>query len=173
MRPETPLQQDASQTTNNDIELFTSERTNNAIGFHTCNTLRCGACKIHASQTKFAYSTSLNTQFKIQQSLTCASHNIVYLITCARCNLQYVGETSRTLRERLTDHRSNIKTKKPTPISVHFSTPMHSFQDLRIIAIEKIPEQTNSLLNRRDRENYWIKKLATKHPQGLNYLPFL
>lgn len=154
----------ATTTTNNNQGNITE-------GFYPCNTPRCGACKIHATQSNTIYSSTLGTTFDIKHRLTCASKNIIYLITCNRCNLQYVGETTRALRERLTDHRSNIKTRRESPISIHFSSPLHSIQDLRIIAIEKIPDQKNSLLSRKDRENYWIRKLSTAHPQGLNDLP--
>ena len=142
-------------------------------GFKPCKTLRCGACKIHASPSPLIHSTSLNLDFHINHHLTCASTNIIYVITCTKCNLQYVGETTRTLRERLTDHKSNIKTNKLTPVSVHFCQPLHSISDLKIVAIEKIPDQSNSLLTRLDRETYWIRKLATSHPRGLNNMPLL
>jgi GIY-YIG catalytic domain len=103
--------------------------------------------------------------------MSCRSANIVYLITCRKCRIQYVGETSRTLAERLTDHRSNIKHRKNTPIAIHFNSANHSAADLRAVAIEQIRDSERTLTVRRQREQYWQNKLGTKHPQGLNELP--
>ena len=33
----------------------------------------------------------------------------------------YVDESSRTVHERLTNNRSDIKTQKPTPVAEHFN----------------------------------------------------
>ena len=39
----------------------------------------------------------------------CHAKNVVYLITCDRCYLQYVDETSKPLNERFNWHRSCMK----------------------------------------------------------------
>ena len=81
-------------------------------GFYTCNSARCLTCKFHATEQYTFKSTTYGRSFTIRQNLCCKSKNIIYLITCKKCNLQYVGETSRELRECATDHRSNICIKK-------------------------------------------------------------
>ena len=134
--------------------------------------MRCQACKVHANSPKNTiFSTTKKINIKINQKLSCDSKNIIYVITCKKCNVQYVGETSRNLRERLTDHRSNIKSYKHTAISSHFSQINHGIGDLDIVPIEKIPDNPNSLLTRKQREKFWILKLGTQHPLGLNGLP--
>ena len=80
----------------------------------------------------------------------------------------YVGEPSRNLRERLPDYRSNIKSYKH---SSHFSQINHGVEDLDILPVEKIPDNPKSLLTRKQREKFWILKLGTQHPLGLNGLP--
>ena len=41
--------------------------------------------------------------------LGCQSRNVVYLITCKQCDVQYVGETSQILRSRMNNHRTSTK----------------------------------------------------------------
>ena len=126
-------------------------------------------------QTKGTLEVLVNydSRFNIKQNINCGSKNIIYLITCRKCNLQYVGETSRTLRERATDHRSNICTHKKTPIGLHFNSDNHTYKDLEIVAIEKVSEsiQNNIVTIRKQREEFWQMKLGTKFPAGLNCMP--
>ena len=42
-------------------------------------------------------------------SMNCATENVVYLISCTRCGVQYVGETSQKLRSRFNNHRNRLK----------------------------------------------------------------
>ena len=74
----------------------------------------------------------------VVDSLSCRSSNIVYLITRENCykTFQYIGKTSRSLAQRLTDHRSNIRTQERTPTD--FNSENHSVNDLRAVAIEEI-----------------------------------
>jgi hypothetical protein len=138
-------------------------------GFQPCGSQRCYACQFHCYAASTFSSVTCNNRHKIFDPLSCDSDNIVYLITCNKCHMQYVGESGRSLRERLTDHRSNIKNHKMTPIGIHFNSTGHNFTDLKAIAIEKI--KTNNLMIRRQREQFWQQKLNTKHPFGLNELP--
>ena len=45
------------------------------------------------------------------KTLNCSTSNCIYLITCCRCGLQYVGETVQSLRDRFSGH--NIGMKNP------------------------------------------------------------
>lgn len=132
-----------------------------------CNNTRCNTCKFHFVESKtFRSSRNLKAVFKIQHKLYCHSENVVYLITCAHCQLQYVGETSRSLRDRVNDHRSAIKLKKETPIATHFNTPGHKLEHLKIIPIIKITE--NNTAYRQFLERKYQKILRTIHPEGIN-----
>ena len=94
--------------------------------------------------------------------------NIVYIISCNKCNMQYVGETENTLHIRMNGHRSDITTKKlDKPVAAHFNQPDHSLEDLRVMGIEKI-DHNNSKKRRKLRERYWIFELRMLTPEGLN-----
>ena len=64
------------------------------------------------------------------------------MIQCNRCNLQYIGETKRRLKDRFNEHHCTIdnpNTKsKPTTAAEHFlSSPNHTANDMQLIPIEK------------------------------------
>jgi hypothetical protein len=158
---------------NPDSSLHPPLSPNMTSGFSPCNSTRCFTCKQNTtSQNTFKSYTYGNT-YKIHDNLSCNSKNIIYLISCKKCNLQYVGETERELRQRTTDHRSNIRTNKITPIGRHFNSTNHTSLDLHIIAIEKIREINNKRWGniRKQREEFWQIKLGTKYPAGMNCMP--
>lgn len=72
-----------------------------------CTSTRCKACNI-ITETKKFNSTVTKKTFIIAHHISCTTENIVYLITCKACGLQYVGETGRMLKDRLNDHLSSL-----------------------------------------------------------------
>ena len=63
------------------------------------------------------------------------------MIQCNRCNLQYIGETKRRLKDRFNEHRRTIdnpNTKsKPAIAAEHFlSFPNHTANDMQLFPIE-------------------------------------
>ena len=75
-----------------------------------------------------------------------------------------VRKTKNALQNRFTSHRSDIKNKKKTSVAKHFNQDGHSMEDLTIM----ITDQEDSDKKLREREKYWIEKLKTKAPHGLN-----
>ena len=139
-------------------------------GFVSCGQAHCFTCRFHANDSTHFYNIQNNTQIKIENTIYCKSSNIIYLISCTKCNVQYIGETARTLRERMNDHRSAINKRKNTPIGLHFNTPGHSYLNMRVVPIELINNKTNPTNARKIREKYWQYRLKTLHPIGLNNL---
>ena len=93
------------------------------------------------------------------------------MIQCNRCNLQYIGETKRRLKDRFNEHRRTVdnsnNTSRPTTVSEHFlSNPNHTATDMQLIPIEKIFSSRDSL--RKAREATIIIRAKTIDPNGLN-----
>ena len=118
---------------------------------------------------------STNEERRIKDTLTCKSKNLIYLIECKKCatrNLpcQYIGETKRHLHERFGEHRRSVQNHQqlanPTPVSEHFNLPRHSVNDIRLIPLELIHTNRDSV--RKAREAHLIDKAKTLEPQGLN-----
>ena len=107
----------------------------------------------------------------IKSNLTCETKNLIYMIQCNRCNLQYIGETKRRLKDRFNEHRRTVDNpnnkSKPTTAAEHFlSSPNHTANDTLLIPIEKIFSNRDSI--RKAREAFLIQKGKTIDPDGLN-----
>ena len=112
-------------------------------------------------------SKTTRRQYNIRAEITCKTRNLVYLISCKRCGLQYVGETENTLHVRMNSHRSDIRMRKTKkPVAAHFCQSDHSMEDLEVRGIEKIHD--NNAQWRRERESFWIFTLTTLAPDGMN-----
>ena len=63
-------------------------------------------------------------------------------------------------------HRHSILNDRDTPVARHFNESHHSIHDLHIIAIDHLPNvDTFARLNK---ETFWIHKLQTYEPYGIN-----
>ena len=102
----------------------------------------------------------------ISQNLICSSRNVIYIIECQKCLHKYVGETSRSVKERICQHLSNIRLKSETPVSEHFNQNDHSISDFKFFAL--INNSLWSDSKRKLAENKWIDKLNTLKPKGMN-----
>ena len=107
------------------------------------------------------------------QQITCKLQNYIYLLTCLSCYVQYVGESIIPVNKRMNIHR---RAKSGCTICIdHFSKvcPGSAFS---IQILEKLPGDgyANGTIddqmrdNRLEREDYWIKRLRTVYPYGLN-----
>ena len=107
---------------------------------------------------------------KLNRKLTaCSSTNVIYLATCIKCNLQYVGSTTTPFKIRFRNHKSSMKTKKKTcEVAIHFNATPHHLCDFQFICIEKINNENNLERKLITREGNWTAQLRTLHPWGLN-----
>ena len=68
----------------------------------------CATCPyISDGLTSYTFFSTGETR-TIKSNLTCDTKNLIYMIQCNRCNLQYIGETKRRLKDRFNEHRRTI-----------------------------------------------------------------
>ena len=104
---------------------------------YRCNRQRCATCAVIQPLRFFRSSLTLRQYTVISAcDLSCSTTNVIYLISCAKCDQQYVGETKRKVSERLSGHRSSIRKHANTFIARHFNLPGHTVDDIRIQPIE-------------------------------------
>ena len=82
---------------------------------------------------------------------------VIYLLTDTTNGMQYVGQTQKTLRERMSRHRSS-------DLLVDRAMKSHGWKNVSVEILEEC--ETLDELNRLEQE--WIDALETKHPNGYN-----
>ena len=133
--------------------------------------LCCG--QLHSTKT-FTSETTGET-LEILHSLNCRSRNCIYLGFCILCRkTQYVGKSEPPANLRINTHRHDVKDPSGGAFDHHFALPGHDFnKHARFILIEQIRNHAGNtkLENRRlleAREDYWMSRLQTLKPNGLN-----
>ncbi|OCT66441.1 hypothetical protein XELAEV_18042691mg [Xenopus laevis] len=105
--------------------------------------------------------------YTILDHYSCASSNVVYMITCTRCSTggKYIGETGQKLSTRMNHHRHKINSKScDTPVGQHFCSQNHSVQDVQVLILK------GNFKTERERKIYESKlmELFNTLRQGLN-----
>ena len=90
-------------------------------GSTPCRSHTCHTCKYILPGNIV---TINHTPHNIRTKLDCSSTHLIYTIQCSKCNLFYIGQTTQTLRQRFSAHRSDIRTHKNTTIALHFITDL-------------------------------------------------
>lgn len=135
-----------------------------------CANTKCKACN-YLTEGKYFKSTKNLQKFTIRGRLTCKSANVIYLITCKNCRKQYVGETGRSIKDRINDHLSAIRLKKPTPVGSHFNLCGHKISDFTLMPIEQLQLSKNTKSDRLTMEITWQNLLQSTYPNGINQVP--
>ena len=69
--------------------------------------------------------------------MDCSSINVIYLITCTKCGIQYIGKTSQTLRSRMNNHCNRLKQLANWGF-IFINSDGHSLDDISIMPIEAV-----------------------------------
>ena len=108
------------------------------------------------------------TSFKLNYDTNYTTRNVIYFISCKKCDKLYVGQTSQHMSKRINSHKfCIINFKDPdfsTRVATHFIADDHSCRDFSFMPIYIVPDDMEWLL----KETYWIHKLGTKFPSGIN-----
>lgn len=142
--------------------------------FVTTGHFKCGSCSCcsQAWETRLLHLPSVNFKMDINFYSTCNTKMCVYLVQCF-CGMNYIGSTRRKLKVRMCEHRSRIKNKVPdAPMVQHFEDKNHNPEDFKSLVLEKVSlyrEQGGDIHKKlAQRETFWIHRLQTLQPKGLN-----
>lgn len=136
-----------------------------------CGKRRCLTCKNICESDHFIGSVDKRV-FKINHRLNCDDKCLIYLLTCKKCGIQYVGQTTDKFRYRWNNYKSCYR-KACKGIEVpqqhlheHFLSENHGGleEDVEITLIDKTDSSDPTT-----REQFWIYRLNTLSPQGLNF----
>ena len=142
-------------------------------GTYKCNSRRCEVCNYLDEKNSFV-STKTQREYSINYNLNCNSVNVIYLITCKVCGLQYVGSTTNKFRLRFNNHKTRVnrherlneaERKKDDLLYKHFWSEGH--RGLRDVNVQLI-DRVNGEEELRDKEGQWAYRLKSVKPSGLN-----
>ena len=91
---------------------------------------------------------------------------------CQICKIQYVGQTKNKILTQINQHYSSIRNKLETPVARYMNS--YSYRGnppIRIYILTLIHEEPDSDEAGEERnkwENYWMTRLYSYVPKGLN-----
>ena len=144
------------------------------LAFGSCKDSRCKTCPTFVKSDRFR-SNVTNHEYNVinhtGEVLTCHTQNIIYLLTCLGCGIQYVGETIYPFHKRNNGHRKEMSKHFEFHLETCCKTYSYSYQ-----IIEKLPGtgyKDDGTIDfamskvRKDKEDTWIRKMRTLFPYGL------
>ena len=106
--------------------------------------------------------------------------NLIYLITCNNCGIQYVGQTKNRLLTRFQGHFNDIAHDRDTTVARHNRcnqtqkktkpNTRTKFEITILSFIPSPPESVESKIHRDKEEKRWMRRLTTIMPAGLNLI---
>ena len=140
--------------------------------FNSCG--RCVFCKDHLNTNKHFRSSVTNKQFSFGDSSAissaCSTSNVVYLITCNLCKIQYVGMTQQPLRARFSGQRyAGRKGQDNYLLYEHFQSHKHCLSDYKVQIIYHFTgDKSDAKETLLAVEEFYMRILGTLYPFGLN-----
>ena len=113
------------------------------LSSNKCNRRRCTHCCNIVTDSYFTSNITDDT-FNVRFYTDCASKDVIYMyiITCKKCNKQYIGETKQMVSKRMNSHRFDIRNfSDPTyssHVAAHFNSPSHSINDFSFMPIDNV-----------------------------------
>ena len=146
-------------------------KPNKEPGVFACGRSNCEICDVLLLGNKFKSSVT-KKEYKINFNFNCNSENVIYLLTCKVCNIQYVGTTITRFRDRFNQYKSNINLYSQgrrglmqERVISHFfeQNHNHTYLDIEVQVIDHCDPN-----DKERREEFWIFTLQTLQPNGLN-----
>jgi len=152
----------------NIADILVHEKTNRTMTREVNPVERCTKkCVVCDMLTRGLHNRGGVSGVTISKRQTCEACNVIYGINCIQCGkIVYVGETSRSLKERLKEHEADTRHHRSKPVAEHFNSGQHSVEDMGVCVLQNIRD--NSDYYRKIKELNWIQLLKTEVPNGLN-----
>ena len=111
--------------------------------------------------------------FTSMTSVNCQSSNLIYVITCSTCGIQYVGQTKNRILTRFQGHFNDITHDRDTTVARHLNRCVNLNQTLSlsreftitVMSFIKAPPERGKAMDASVDDNYAIRL----EPNGLNH----
>ena len=141
-------------------------------------TQKCSSAITLLRRICFFFNKVTGTSYSINHRLDVNSRNVVYLVSCKVCGLQYVGSTTTKFRLRFNNHKSRLqehfkmsdanKVGDDLIYRYFYSQGHHGLQDVTIQLIDKVNAKDDLIV----KEGQWAYRLRSLRPDGLNESDF-
>ena len=132
-----------------------------------CNLPGCSLCETNIDRTTHILDPAGQKHY-FNESMTCQTNNLIYLLQCELCSKKYVGHTPMNLIfVQMTIHRE-VTHRLATPMGTHFGgcCPAFGYRLLIFTPLEKITQLNNRNIEKRLK--FWTTTINTTVPVGLN-----
>ena len=134
------------------------------LGSGPCN-IQCVSCRFLKPTLTITVSATQET-IPIRGRYNCKTKNVIYVISCTKCRLQYVGQTGNTFNERFRAHLTDIRQENNMkPVSHHFTSNGHNVDHVTATIVTQTTDDINVRLRT---EEVWIHIFKSRQPTGLN-----
>ena len=120
---------------------YRDDNTAKTPGTTSCHRPRCNTC------SHITLGNTIRGPLRNRNVLgiyTCISSNVIYAITCTRCEKNYLGETKRRVADRFTEHLRSIRINYPgLPVAAHFYSSEHSIFNANVSVVTSCINDTN------------------------------
>ena len=144
--------------------------TKSTVGFYKCGGKRSEVCINVNERSPFAITVTGKT-YIINHRFDCNERCLVYLLTCNKCKIQYVGQTIDQFWSRWNNYNSDLRKHGLGAICMkqhlfnHFCTSGHCgfLEDVSLTFIDK-----TDLSDPLKKKDYWRSRRKTMAIFGLN-----
>ena len=155
------------------VPVVPARPTREIKGMKKCVNVNCVTCP-YVSPGSNVKCTATGEEFNINAPVKCDTTNVIYCITCKKCQQQYVGQTKNKAGFRFSQHVGYVSNYfkhkdagKPTqPTGEHFNLPgHHGASDMDFKILEKVFCKSEAV--RLERESLYINKFQAVS-KGIN-----
>ena len=123
-----------------------------------CNKPRCSTCP-HINTTREVINHTNQRSFRVATTSNCQTHDVVYLIQCQKCHIQYIGQTSNSIHVQFQQHLRDVKQNNQfKAVSQHYTSQGHTAINAKLTVVDR----ANALNTRLRLEEAWITALSTQ-----------
>lgn len=128
------------------------------LGVRKCGK-NCVCCNYLMEIKEYKF-LNLNSTFVINSNFNCNSSNLIYAIICPGCNEEYIGQTSRTLKERLILYRQHIN--HPEYQTAYIEQHLRDCGKGRLLIFPILQVKQNDVIVRETIESKFIAKIKPR-----------
>ena len=126
-----------------DDKVLHTNKKNTAKGCKLCLGKTGTLCCQQVEESSEFTSAVTRRSCKIFHDVNCKSQNVIYLLECKKCHLQYIGKVETPPNIRINNHRKDVQQNISILVDQRFRQSRHNFnKDAKFTIIEQVKSKT-------------------------------